>query len=92
MNTWRVPDELRAKIAAVPPSVGRRKVAAKFGVSENTVTNIRREFGVKMARQGGPLFWGALRITARNTAKSSWPIRGMKPRPLAWAMEGVVAS
>lgn len=85
MNAWRISDEVRRQIAATNPSIGRIDVAAMFGVSDRTVTNIRREFGVDMMKQGAQLVWGEHLHVKDGFA---WPLRPRGVRPLAWATEG----
>jgi hypothetical protein len=82
-NQWRIADELRAKIAAVSPEIGRRQVAAMFGVSDKTVGNIRREFGVVTHGRGARGIWNDVPTFFRSA--TTWPLRKQSPRPLEWA-------
>lgn len=74
---------IRKKIAAVSTAIGRRKVAAMFGVNETTVARIRREFGVRVASRGWPKMWAGIPTVRLNPRR--WPLRRRGPAPLAWA-------
>lgn len=71
LTGWRIPHEIRSKIAAMSPTLGSRTVAAMTGVSDRTVCAIWREFGVTVMPRG------AVSAGARTSYSRAhhWPLR-----------------
>lgn len=88
MNSWRISDEVRRKIAAINPLIGRHEVAAMFGISPSSVINIRKQLSVPISKQGMPRIWRR-DLKIKNARNCAWPFRPLGRKPLAWAAEEV---
>lgn len=79
ISSWRIPDSIRRRVAKADPSIPARALGRMFGISNNTVLNIRREYGIRINPRGG-----AKAAPCKTKGSIPWGLKKRGVRKLEW--------